>query len=243
MSKYIQLILAASVALAASTMLAAPSAHASDLSVGAKIGGNFSLLSKPTDPAGEPTLLRGSAFTDYGLALGATGYYPLAEIDGAVFELETGLLLSWNKGQGHEKHRDTGEERIITLTTTLLRVPVLVFLRDAAPTSGFRVGLGLEPMFGLKSGASVEHRNSSVPPEELHTTPTNQLGMAFALGFDWRATPAWSIPLELRATWAPFVPGSTKERFENFESMEDPGEYGVAFDWQVMLMTGVRYDL
>lgn len=243
MSKHTPLIVAASLVLAAATLFIAPAAQASDLSVGAKLGGNWSLLSKPTDPQGEPTLLHGSAFTGAGLALGATGYYPLAEMDGAVFELEAGLLLSWHNGEGHEKHGDTGEERIITLTSTMLRTPVLVFLRDAAPTSGLRVGVGIEPMFGLKSGASVEHRNSSVAPQKLHTTPTNQVGMAFALGFDWRAAADWSVPFELRATWAPGVPGSTKERFEGYESMEDPGEYGVAFNWQMMFMTGVRYDL
>jgi hypothetical protein len=219
-------------------MLVPATAGASDLAIGVKVGGNWSLLSKPNDPRGEPTLLTGSAFDGMGFVGGATAYYPLTEFEGAVLEFEGGLLYSNHAAEGFEQHTDSGQKRTITLEAQMLRVPLMVHLRRAAATTGFRVGLGLEPILGLQSGAVVDPG-----PEELHTTPTVHLGTTVALGFDWQANDAFSVPLEFRATWDPFVEASTKDRFENFSSASDPGEYQVAYDWQLLFMTGVRYEL
>jgi 3'-phosphoadenosine 5'-phosphosulfate sulfotransferase (PAPS reductase)/FAD synthetase len=145
----------------------------------------------------------------------------------------------YEKAKEYEKtNADTGERRDITLEATMLRVPLMVHLRSGANDTGFRVGLGLEPMFGLQSGAVVDPG-----PYKLETTPTVHLGTSVALGFDWQANDTYSIPLEFRATWDPFVEASTKDRFENFSSASDPGEYQVAYDWQLLFMTGVRYEL
>jgi hypothetical protein len=210
----------------------------SKLAVGLKVGGNWSLLTKPSDPRGEPTLLTGSAFDGMGLVGGATLHYPLTELEGAVLEFEGGLMFSRHSTGGFEQNADTGERRDITLEATMLRVPLMVHLRSGANDTGFRVGLGLEPMFGLQSGAVVDPG-----PYKLETTPTVHLGTSVALGFDWQANDTYSIPLEFRATWDPFVASSTKERFENFSSADDPGDYQVAYDWQLLFMTGVRYEL
>ncbi|MFP4597111.1 MAG: hypothetical protein ACLFVJ_02605 [Persicimonas sp.] len=229
--------------LAVALILAPGLAEAADLAVGAKVGANWSLLSKPTDPAGEPTLLSGSAFDGVGFTGGAAVYYPLAELHGATLEFESGLLFSRHSGEGFEERTDTGEQRYVTLNATIARVPLLVHLRDGQSVGGFRVGVGLEPMLGLQSGATVEHRNSSAEPEPLETTPTTHMGATIALGFDWPGGTDWSIPVDFRATWDPFVPDSTRDRFEGFESAEDTGEYQVGYNWQLFVMTGFRYEL
>jgi len=51
----------------------------------------------------------------------------------------------------------------------------------------------------------------------------------------------FAMPLEARVTWDPFVEDSTVERFAGFESEDRPGFYKVAFDWQVLVMTGIEW--
>lgn len=227
--------------LVAMGVFAPASSQAEGLAVGAKVGGNWSLLNKPTDPIGEPSFLSGSAFDGMGFLIGGTVHYPLLEVQGALLEFEGGLLFSRHSARGFEKDSDTGDERVAILKASMLRVPLLVHLRrgtTADAATGFRVGMGLEPMFGLQSGAVVDPG-----PEKLETTPTTHLGTTVALGFDYQANSSLTIPLEFRATWDPFVEESTVERFENFESADAPGDYQVAYNWQLFLMTGVRWEL
>jgi hypothetical protein len=207
------------------------------LALGLKVGANWSLLTQPSDPRGEPTLLTGSAFDGAGFIGGATAHYPLTKVAGALLEFEGGFLISHHSAEGFEEDPDSGR-RDVTLEATMLRVPLMVHLREDAHTTGFRVGVGLEPLFGLQSGAVVDPG-----PFVLQTTPTIHLGTTAAFGFDWQANDTYSIPLEVRATWDPFVASSTQERFENFNSSRDPGEYQVAYDWQLLFMTGIRYEL
>ncbi len=237
------------VALAAmfATMLTASTAHADDfstskLAVAAKIGGNWSVLSKPTDPLGQPTLLSGSAFDGMGFVGGVSAYYPLLRTHGAMLEVEAGLMFSHHSTSGYEK-ATSGEERTVTLTSTMLRIPVMVHLKSGNDGSGFRLGVGLEPMFGMASGATVQMKHTTAKAEPLQTTPTTHLGTTIALGFDYQARPKFIVPLEFRATWDPFVGSSTRDRFENFKSMSNPGNYQVAYNWQFLLMTGLRYEL
>lgn len=238
MSKALSKLLAAGL-LAALGVFAPTSSQAEGLAVGAKVGGNWSLLSKPADPTGEPSLLSGSAFDGMGFLIGGTVHYPFVEVKGAVLEFEGGLLFSRHSAEGFEKNTDTGDERIVTLQASMLRMPLLVHLRrgtlDTA-ASGFRVGVGLEPMLGLQSGAVVDPG-----PEKLDTTPTTHLGTTLALGFDYQANSSLTIPLEFRATWDPFVEESTTDRFENFRSADAPGDYQVAYNWQLFLMTGITW--
>ena len=220
-------------------VLAPASSQADGLALGAKVGGNWSLLSKPHDPRDETdTLLSGSAFDGVGYIVGGSLHYPLAELEGAVLEFEGGLLFSHHSTEGFEEHKDTGRRRVVTLESNMLRMPLMVHLRRGNTGTGFRVGAGLEPIFGLQSGAIVDPG-----PEKLHTTPTTHLGATVALGFDWQANRTFSVPLEFRATWDPFVEESTEARFEDYRSRERHGDYQVAYNWQLFFMTGIRYEL
>jgi hypothetical protein len=240
MSNALSKLLAAGLLVAFGVFVPA-SSQAEGLALGAKVGGNWSLLSKPSDPAGQPSLLSGSAFDGMGFLVGGTVHYPLVETQGAVLEFEGGLLFSRHSAAGFEQDPQTGNRRDVTLQANMLRVPLLVHMRRGTadtPASGFRLGVGLEPMLGLQSGAIVDPG-----PEKLHTTPTSHLGATVALGFDYGANTQLSIPLEFRATWDPFVADNTVERFEDFNTSNEPGNYQVAYNWQLFFMTGVRWQL
>lgn len=216
---------------------------AHELAVSAKIGGNWSVLNQPEDLRGEPTLLSGSAFDGAGFTGGATGHYYLGEFKGATFELEGGLLYSFQRGEGFEGVANSPEKRTLTLSTHVLRIPLLVFLKSGPAPDGFRVGAGLVPALGMQSAATVVVEHSDQPVEPLDTYPALHLGLSAALGYDLPIDSELSIPLELHVVWDPFVANTTRERFDDFKSLEDPGKYQVAFDWQFFFMTGLRYEL
>lgn len=215
----------------------------SKLGVSGKIGASWNLLNGPIDPAEEPTVLSGSAFDGAGFSLGAAGHYNLGEFKGAHFELEAGLLYSFQRGEGFEGVPATGERRILTLSTHVLQVPILVHLKSKPEPDGFRLGVGLSPLFGLQSAATVEVENSDRAPDLFHTTPVTHLGLIAALGYDISLNDEMSVPLELRINWDPAVGKSTLERLPDFVSQDEPGDYQVAFNWQLMLMAGFRYQL
>lgn len=234
-------------ALVAATLLAGVSAsaeaadEAGDLAIAAKLGGNWSALGQPNDARGEPTLLSGSAFTGLGFTGGVTALYELAEVKGARFELEAGLLYSYHSGEGFES---LGErKRTVTLTSHIVHVPVLVHMKNAQRRGGFRLGVGLVPMLGLQSGATVVIENSDQAAEPLETTPAFHLGLSAVLGYDFELNSKMSVPLEIRVAWDPAVGETTRDRFPDFASTSDTGAYQVAYNWQIFFMTGLRYEL
>ena len=235
-----------SAALAAATLLAstAPAQAADDsgnLAIAAKLGLNWSQLSQPEDPRGEPTLLSGSAFSGFGFTGGAGAFYQLTEFKGASFELEAGLLYSYHSGEGFEGIGN--QTRTVTLSTHMVQVPILVHLKSAARGGGFRIGAGLVPMLGLQSGATVVIENSNQAPEPLETKPALHLGLSAVLGYDFEIDSTYSVPLEVRVAWDPAVGQTTRERFPDFATITDTGAYQVAYNWQLFFMTGLRFEL
>lgn len=228
--------------LAASAPAEAADDGSSDLAIAAKLGANWSTMNPPNDPRGEPTLLSGSAFDGFGFTGGIAGFYQLAELQGASFELEAGLLYSYHSGSGFEEIPG-GEKRTLTLSTQMVQVPIMVHLKSGNNAGGFRVGVGLVPMLGLQSAATVELENSTRTPEPLETQPAIHLGLSAALGYDFAIDPTYSVPLEVRVAWDPAVGESTRDRFPDYASMSDPGAYQVAYNWQLLFMTGLRYEL
>lgn len=231
---------------AAATFMAfsAPAVAAEDsakLAIAAKIGPNWSLLAQPEDVENEPALLSGSAFSGVGVTFGASGFYELAEVQGASFELEAGLLYSYHSGEGFEGIGDAS--RTLTLSSHMIQVPILVHLKSGTRSGGFRIGVGLVPMLGLQSGATLEIENSDEAAEPLETQPALHLGLSAVLGYDFEVDETYSIPLEIRVAWDPAVGDSTRERFPDYASMSDTGAYQVAYNWQLFFMTGVRYEL
>lgn len=218
-------------------------AYALDLDVGARVGGNWSILERPTDPVGEPTVLHGSAFSGFGFTIGPTVSTEVYRFDGAArLLLSADLLYSIHSGSGYAEHSGSGQKRTISYSTQTARFPVLVHLAGHRRETGLRLGVGPELIMGLSSKSEVVEKNIPGQPEEFKTIPKTYLAGTLMLAFDYYQ-PRYSIPLEARFTWNPSVGKSTKDRFDNYEDFDNPGSYQAVFSWQILFMTGFNWNL
>lgn len=218
-------------------------AHALDLDIGARIGGNWSILARPTDPVGEPTVLHGSAFSGFGFTIGPTASIDVYRFDGAArLFVSADLLYSYHSGSGYAEHSGSGQKRTVFYSTNTARVPVLVHLAGHRRETGLRLGIGPELIVGFSSKSEVVEENVPGQPEAFHTVPKSYVAGTFLLAFDYYQK-SFSIPVEARFTWNPFVGKSTKDRFEDYEDMNNPGSYQAVFSWQILFMTGISWSL
>ncbi len=220
------------------------SAQALDLDeveVGVVTGASWNILGEPLDPADSYTFLWGSAFTGPGALFGANAVLELAEVEGASIALSADLLYGYHRGTGYADHQYGG--RIdVQLSTHVLRFPLMLRVKNAATETGPTLGVGVEPIFGIRSAATVELTGLDHPVLPVYTTPTATVAGVVELGFDIDLDD-YIVPLGARVSLNPFMPASTEERFDGFSSPESPGEYQVGFDVQFMLTAGVRWDL
>jgi hypothetical protein len=215
------------------------------LAVSGRVGGLYSALNKPTDPAGEPTLLYGTAFTGGGFVLGAGIVYGLGSGGAGDLSLTLDALYAHMSGSGYAQTSDGSQRQELTLGMHMLRLPLMLRLSSTPDVEDgivLNLGLGAELLLGLASSATLVSEGVSPAPAPLLTTPTTHVGVTAALGAAWH-TQEWSIPLEVRLTWDPMVEDSTRGRFDSYQSAQTPGNYQVAFDWQVLFMTGIEYNL
>lgn len=220
----------------------APStAAAMDLEAGARVGIDRSLLVQPNDPEGSDTLLYGSAFSGAGFTLGPTLLLGLMQFEGAQINLSVDLLYGFHRAHGYAEH-SSGWRQDVTLSTHVVRLPVMVQVASSEDRLSPTLSLGLEPIFGLMSGATVEHTNLNIPPESLETRPTSNLATAIAIGAVWKG-PEFTVPVDLRFVWNPFVGSSTEERFDDYQDRDNRGAFQVAFNWQFMLTTAIRWGM
>ncbi|MFU8803517.1 MAG: hypothetical protein ACNA8W_06890 [Bradymonadaceae bacterium] len=237
------LLIAALTFVGAALVSAPTDADALDIDLGARLGLNYNLLTKPHDPAGEPTLMHGSAFSGMGFTFGPAATMPLLDLDGSLLALEVDLLYSYHSGRGFEEFTPEGgatQRRTVSIATHAVRVPVLVKLSGRPGQTRMRVGVGPDLVLGLASSSTVSHENIPEDPVPLETAPKTHLTLTTAIGLDWY-TSDLIVPFEVRVNWNPFVGSSTRERFEDYQDLDNPGIYSVAFDWQIMFMTGVSW--
>ncbi|MFB6350648.1 MAG: hypothetical protein ABEK29_02510 [Bradymonadaceae bacterium] len=230
--------------MAVSCLLTGPaSAAPGDLAIGVKGGFNWSRLEQPNDPIGSPTLMQGTAFEGVGGTVGPTAAIELGTLAGGPFSLELDALYSRHVGHGSQENDESGARRDATLTTDVVRVPLLAkWQLPSTESSPILVGLGSELWAGFRSGAKVIHNEAvEAPPQPLRTTPVRHLALTALLGFEIPAGPNRTIPLELRTSWDPMVAPTTAERFRGYQSQDNPGEFEVAFDYHVIAMTGFTW--
>ncbi|MEC9442169.1 MAG: hypothetical protein VYE40_13780 [Myxococcota bacterium] len=213
------------------------------LRVGGRIGGSYNQLSRPTDPAGEPTLLYGSVFSGPGFVLGAQASFLATSSSYLDILLELGLLYGFSQGTGYAESIDGTQRQTIQLRSHGVRVPLL--LRLGSRGEG-RVRLSLlagpELLLGLASSATVTNEGIEDEPQPLYTKPVTHLGLSAGLGLNFNLGKV-RVPLDFRLTWDPMMPGSTRERFEDFQDLNNPGTYQVGFDTQLLFLLGVEYAL
>ncbi len=213
-----------------------------ELEVGAMVGGSWNLLSSPTDPEGEFTFLWGSMFSGYGSVLGATGSMKLTEIKGMPVRLTGDLLYGYHRGAGYAGDRNSDAQIDVQFTSHVIRLPVLARLNTSATGSAVTFGVGMEPIFGMMTSATVELTDIDASVQPVETTPTTGMAAVMAAGFDWQRGDM-TIPIDMRVAWNPFVASASEERFKDFDSPQEPGDFRVAFDWQIMMTAGVRWGI
>ncbi|MBA2662389.1 MAG: hypothetical protein H0U74_08860 [Bradymonadaceae bacterium] len=227
----------------ASSLWAPGEGAALDLDVGARVGGNWNILARPTDPIGEPTILFGSAFSGFGFSLGPSAALDVYHIEGAArLIVSADLLYSYHAGSGYAEHAASAQKRTVTIATHTVRVPLLLHLAGEERKTGMRIGAGVDLIAGLSSQSTVVEEGIPGQPQPLDTMPKTHITGTMLLAFDYHQ-PSYFIPLEARFTWNPSVPRSTRERFDGYKSFDEPGRYQVAFNWQIMLMTGFSWGL
>lgn len=229
---------AAVVAVAFGVAVAPSPASALEAEAGAVVGGNWNYLERPNDPEGEDTFLWGSAFSGLGALVGATGRLEVAQLERFDLSLNGDLLYGYHRGQGWAEH-DQGGRIDVLFTSHVLRLPLMVEARQGRRQSGLTAGAGVEGVVGLVSTATVETTDLSEPVAPVYSTPKSTVAAVVALGYDWVGDD-FTVPFDVRLAWNPFMASATEDRFENYESRQNPGEFGVGFDWQILVSAGVR---
>ena len=229
-------------AAAAALAPSAEVAHASELEAGLLVGGNRNYLTTPNDPVGTYTFLWGSNFVGMGVTAGATAAYPLMEPGSMALMGTADLLYGYHRGAGFARHEASGGQIDVTLSTHVVRLPLMVHLATSRTSSSPRLGLGVEPIVGMMSSSTIELTDVNAQVRPVDTTPTMSAALLFGVGFDLRRD-GMTIPIDFRVAYNPFVASSSEERFEGFASREEPGELRLTFDWQFMVSTGARWGL
>lgn len=214
-------------------------AHAQEARrAGLSVGATYSYMARPTDPQGDPTLLYGSAFAGAGFFAGAYYEHGLSELLG----LSAGLYYSSLSGTGYAEDKKNGQKQTLRLQSHTLRLPILGRLRYPLGSVSLVASLGPELLWSLGSGSTATYEGITAPPTPLQTADPLHIGITGAIGVVI-PTGKGALPIELRITRDPMVPGSTRERFEDYKSLEQPGRYQVAFDWQFLLSVGAEISL
>ena len=231
---------------AADTTVEAPGLlHTPRWHLGPSLGVGYNRLFRPTDPAGSTTLLRGSAFAGGAFQVGARAGYALWKRDvGATLWLDFGAHYGWMRGEGYVENPERTKRQTVKITGHTLRLPLMLRLdHDLSVGSryAFFVGLGAELLLGLASSAQVLFEQIAADPEPLYTTPVTHIGLLATLGGTVRLRDGLYLPIGLRLTYDPQVKGSTVERFEGYQSIDEPGSYQVAFNLHLHLVTGLEW--
>ncbi len=203
--------------------------------VGARAGIGYSRLTRPTDPAGEPTLLYGAPFAGVATIVGASG----AWVFGRYLSAEAGLWYQFVRQTGFAQNRESGQRQLVELTAHTARVPLL--LKGVWPRAGVRphLSVGPELLLGFASDADVTYENIPEPTPELETSAVAHVGLTVGAGVSFPIRDDLVLPLEVRLTWDPMVPDATRERFDGYRSDEALGAYEVASEVQVLFLVGV----
>lgn len=205
--------------------------------LGVLLGGGYSQINGPQDPANSNTFLYGSAFSGGGYVFGAS-----TELDfGSFVGLQTDLLFTGTSLTGYAEAGEARREVIIDELS--LQLTALATFTIDLPNPDIVFGLGPAVAFGLD--AAVTEVITGFEPETLDPLqPDTTVWLLFVtqVGLTIDAGPV-EIPVIFRIGWNPFYPDTTSERFSAFQSADEPGPWTVGFDWQLDGLAGVRFHL
>ena len=214
-----------------------------DLEVGARAGGSFGWLYRPKDPVGAPTLVYGTAFRGGGLIIGPTARASLWESAGAKLSGRADLLYGFQSGRGFAEDVEGGERIDAVIRAHSLRVPLMLEISNGWEAGGLSLAAGPELVVGLAASATIEQSGPDGERQSpMSARAPSYLGATMALGYTFDR-PEFSVPIELVANWNPLVADATVDRFEGYQSFEQPRSYTATFNWQLMLSVGARWSL
>lgn len=226
---------------AAVTAVGAPPAEAQEFDVGVRGGTVWSYLTAPRDPRGAPTLMDGRSFS----GLGSTGGLSTALRHRVAPNLSVGgeldLLYARQYASATESDSDTGARRTTTFGADILRLPLLATLQLGSPAGLWTVGGGPELWAPLQTGADVELTGVSRRARPIATTSQPHVLFDLFARYSFPFGGDWSIPLEVRVAWDPWVPPTTVGRFDGWRNRQLPGRFRVAYDWHLLLLTGLTW--
>lgn len=221
--------------------LTAVSASAEPLLVGGKVGLNYSELLRPTDPAGEPTVLFGTAFAGIGFQAGGAARYELKSLDFGDLFAAAEVLLSYQRGSGYVESRATNARRTVAFHSIGLHIPVLFglsFSGEEERASKFDLSVGPTLLAGLGTGSSTKSEGDAPEAPALPMRNVTHVGLTANVGLLLDVMDMW-MPVDLRITWDPMVAKSTRDRFDNYVDLQNPGNYAAAFSWSISVSVGL----
>ncbi len=207
-------------------------------SIGLLVGLDYSQINKPSDPAGEPTLLFGAAFSGIGFTGGLTTTLEAVDLGPGALSLRLDLLAELNSVSGFAENKTTGSKQELSFTETSLHAPILIgyTLRISENFPIFFYG-GVDLIIATLNTETTQ--SAGVTPDPLTALAAkNPISLLGVIGTSFQ-TGDWVIPLDLRFNYNPFTEKSTRARFDGYSSSTFPGTYRVAYDWQVFITLGI----
>lgn len=203
------------------------------------VGLNQSILTRPEDEPGDITLLAGSAFLGTGLALGLT--YETTQLLPPV-TLETGIFYTRSNLSGLAALGE--QQREALLEADLLRLPLWARYKHPLTDSlRLTAGLGPELLLGLTSASVLRERNVATEDQgTLPTTSVTTLYLTLLMGIELDIGPV-VLPFSLHASLNPLTGATTQERLDNHQSPDAPGQLRMEFDYEILFLTGISYEL
>ena len=122
-------------------LLFASTTYAADLQVGARFVAGFNQLSGPNDPAGEPTLLSGAAYSGMGFGGGIAAVAALSNTSIGILYLETNLLYVAHSATGTARSASGNQSRTVGLDSNTLHIPLLLGIKSYYFCSGAAIGV------------------------------------------------------------------------------------------------------
>ncbi|MDX9719106.1 MAG: hypothetical protein RBU37_00055 [Myxococcota bacterium] len=208
------------------------------LALGFVVGLNRSILTAPEDAVGEAQFMSGTAFNGFGVSFGPSARFGILPF----LALRLELLFSLDRATGYEKLGEQSRE--LELSTWRLRVPVQIL---GGYDFGFlRLDLGLGPELALPLTVDATLEEKNIPIEAsfpLSVSAGASFGLRMSAGVAVELGEGLFLPSNVHLSWFPGVPDTSRERFEGFQSMTQPGKLRVEYQWCVLWDIGISYEL
>jgi len=215
-----------------------PEEERSPWSVGLRIGYGSSVASPTDDRPGQPTLLFGSAFTGSVFRVAPIARVAFSPV--LALRIEPGMSIV--SMTGFVEGPDFRQE--LTLRHTAIDLPLALDIGSVVGPLYLGGHLGFAPRFGISAGAE-EHRRGNVPNPDAPALPIRTgVGVQLLVGGGVAIEQdAYRIPVEVRYARNLLYPNTTFDRFNDYQSDDDPSEYLVEATWMLIFSVGFEFKL